>query len=209
MSARVSRRNTGVGRDTAPQAGGGSTVDAMPSPTRSASLMFMPLGRPPKWTRDESPGAPAARFVITLWLKMTVHTTFVNGTFLGLRREKWVFRQGSNGRLWPASAGTRYPSDVTDAESGLVEPLIPPGKRGGGKRTAPRTRHFSLALLKKIHAGPDWICSADPRFCAPRLEVRRVFKKRDASRNKVEFGSCMAKTHFFELNFKAAISLLS
>src|ERR1700726_1024716 len=29
----------------------------------------------------------------------------------------------------------RYPSDLTDDEWGLVEPLIPPGKTGGGKRT--------------------------------------------------------------------------
>ncbi len=29
----------------------------------------------------------------------------------------------------------RYPSDLTDEEWALVEPLIPPGKRGGGKRT--------------------------------------------------------------------------
>ena len=29
----------------------------------------------------------------------------------------------------------RYPSDLTDSEWKLVEPLIPPGKRGGGKRT--------------------------------------------------------------------------
>jgi hypothetical protein len=29
-----------------------------------------------------------------------------------------------------------YPSDLTDSEWELVEPLIPPpGKRGGGKRT--------------------------------------------------------------------------
>jgi hypothetical protein len=28
----------------------------------------------------------------------------------------------------------RYPSDLTDEEWGLVEPLIPPGKTGGGKR---------------------------------------------------------------------------
>jgi hypothetical protein len=26
----------------------------------------------------------------------------------------------------------RYPSDLTDDEWGLVEPLIPPGKTGGG-----------------------------------------------------------------------------
>jgi hypothetical protein len=29
----------------------------------------------------------------------------------------------------------RYPSDLTDAEWELVEPLIRPGKHGGGKRT--------------------------------------------------------------------------
>ena len=29
----------------------------------------------------------------------------------------------------------RYPSDLTDDEWRLVEPLIPPGKPGGGKRT--------------------------------------------------------------------------
>ena len=28
----------------------------------------------------------------------------------------------------------RYPSDLTDEEWNLVEPLIPPGKPGGGKR---------------------------------------------------------------------------
>ena len=29
----------------------------------------------------------------------------------------------------------RYPSDLTDDEWGLVEPLIPPGKTGGISRT--------------------------------------------------------------------------
>ena len=28
----------------------------------------------------------------------------------------------------------RYPSDLTDEEWAHIEPLIPPGKRGGGKR---------------------------------------------------------------------------
>jgi len=32
-------------------------------------------------------------------------------------------------------AGPRYPSDLTDAEWVLVEPFIPPAKRGGRKRT--------------------------------------------------------------------------
>ena len=32
----------------------------------------------------------------------------------------------------------RYPSDLTDNEWRAVEPLIPPGKRGGDKRTVVR-----------------------------------------------------------------------
>ena len=31
-------------------------------------------------------------------------------------------------------AGLRYPSDLTDAEWALVEPFIPPAKRGGRRR---------------------------------------------------------------------------
>ena len=31
--------------------------------------------------------------------------------------------------------GLRYPSDLTDAEWAVIVPLIPPGKRGGDKRT--------------------------------------------------------------------------
>lgn len=32
-------------------------------------------------------------------------------------------------------AGLRYPSDLTDAEWMLIEPLIPPPRRGGRRRT--------------------------------------------------------------------------
>jgi len=32
-------------------------------------------------------------------------------------------------------SGLRYPSDLTDDEWALVEPLIPPAKRRGNKRT--------------------------------------------------------------------------
>ena len=34
----------------------------------------------------------------------------------------------------------RYPSDLTDAEWGLVASLIPPAKRGGNKRTVDMRR---------------------------------------------------------------------
>ena len=33
-----------------------------------------------------------------------------------------------------ADRGLRYPSDLTDAEWALVEPMIPPAKRGGRRR---------------------------------------------------------------------------
>ena len=32
-------------------------------------------------------------------------------------------------------AGLRYPSDLTDAEWALVEPFVPPARRGGRRRT--------------------------------------------------------------------------
>ena len=54
----------------------------------------------------------------------------------------------------------RYPSDLTDAEWAHIEPLIPPGKPGGGKRrVAIREvingvmyilRAMSLSLLKFV-----------------------------------------------------------
>ena len=44
----------------------------------------------------------------------------------------------------------RYPSDLSDAEWALVEPLIPPGKRGGGKRTV---------VIRKVVDGVMFILS--------------------------------------------------
>ena len=41
----------------------------------------------------------------------------------------------------------RYPSDLTDDEWGLVEPLIPPGKTGGGKRTV---------IMREVPSGMWW-----------------------------------------------------
>ena len=60
----------------------------------------------------------------------------------------------------------RYPSDLTDDEWGLVEPLIPPGKTGGGKRRvnerstrAPR----SLAGVRDSHREGVTVACADQR----------------------------------------------
>ena len=46
----------------------------------------------------------------------------------------------------------RYPSDLTDAEWALIEPLIPPAKRGGGKRTV-NMREVVNGLMDVLSTG--------------------------------------------------------
>ena len=49
----------------------------------------------------------------------------------------------------------RYPSDLSDDEWGLVEPLIPPGKTGGGKRTVVM-REVVNGLMYILSTGCQW-----------------------------------------------------
>src|ERR1700675_1462364 len=49
----------------------------------------------------------------------------------------------------------RYPSDLTDDEWNLVEPLIPPGKTGGGKRTV-IMREVVNGLMYVLSTGCQW-----------------------------------------------------
>lgn len=49
----------------------------------------------------------------------------------------------------------RYPSDLTDAEWALVEPLIPPAKRGGGKRSVD-LRCVVNGLMYVLSTGCQW-----------------------------------------------------
>ena len=51
--------------------------------------------------------------------------------------------------------GLRYPSDLTDAEWALVEPLIPPAKRGGRKREVD-VREVLNGLLYVLSTGCQW-----------------------------------------------------
>ena len=53
----------------------------------------------------------------------------------------------------------RYPSDLTDAEWAHIEPLIPPGKPGGGKRRV-AIREVQRRDVHSEHAS----C---PRICRP------------------------------------------
>jgi transposase len=49
----------------------------------------------------------------------------------------------------------RYPSDLTDAEWSYVAPLIPPGKRGGGKRCVD-LREVMNAIMYILSTGCQW-----------------------------------------------------
>ena len=49
----------------------------------------------------------------------------------------------------------RYPSDLTDEEWSLVAPLIPPAKRGGGKRTV-SMREVVNGLMYVLSTGCQW-----------------------------------------------------
>lgn len=59
----------------------------------------------------------------------------------------------------------RYPSDLTDEEWALVEPLIPPGKRGGGKRTVVM-RNVMNGIMYVLSTGCQW--RAIPKDLPPR-----------------------------------------
>ena len=49
----------------------------------------------------------------------------------------------------------RYPSDVTDAEWALIEPLIPAAKRGGRRRKTDMRQTFN-AVMYLLSTGCQW-----------------------------------------------------
>ena len=62
----------------------------------------------------------------------------------------------------------RYPSDLTDEEWALIEPLIPPAKRGGGKRTV-IVREVVNGVMYVLSTGCQW--RAIPKDLPPRSTV--------------------------------------
>ena len=68
----------------------------------------------------------------------------------------------------------RYPTDLTDAEWTLVEPLIPPAKRGGNKRTVDM-REVVNGLMYILGTGCQW--AAIPKDLAPRSTVHDYFAR--------------------------------
>src|SRR3954453_16989943 len=67
-----------------------------------------------------------------------------------------------------ARAGLRYPSDLTDAEWALVEPFIPPARRGGRRRTGD-VREVLNGLLYVLATGCQW--RALPQDLPPKSTV--------------------------------------
>ena len=66
----------------------------------------------------------------------------------------------------------RYPSDLTDAEWQLIKPLIPPAKRGGGKRTV-NIREVINGLMYVLSTGCQW--RAIPKDFPPKSTVYGYF----------------------------------
>ena len=66
----------------------------------------------------------------------------------------------------------RYPSDLTDEEWALIAPVIPPAKRGGGKRTV-SIREVVNGLMYVLSSGCQW--RALPKDLPPRSTVNGYF----------------------------------
>src|SRR5712691_2691678 len=68
--------------------------------------------------------------------------------------------------------GLRYPSDMSDAEWALVEPLIAPAKRGGRKRTV-NVREVVNGIFYVLSTGCQW--EALPKDLPPKSTVWDYF----------------------------------
>jgi transposase len=66
----------------------------------------------------------------------------------------------------------RYPSDLTDAEWSQIAPLIPPGKRGGGKRRVD-LREVMNGIMYILSTGCQW--RAIPKDLPPRSTLYDYF----------------------------------
>src|SRR5215212_6439037 len=71
-------------------------------------------------------------------------------------------------RLAARRVGQRYDSDLADEEWALVAPLIPPAKRGGGKRTV-NIREVLNGIFYVLWTGCQW--KALPKDFPPKSTV--------------------------------------
>ena len=67
----------------------------------------------------------------------------------------------------------RYPSDLTDDEWALTEPLIPPAKRGGRRRTV-IMRQIVNGLMYVLSTGCQW--RAIPKDLPPKSTIYEYFE---------------------------------
>ena len=78
-------------------------------------------------------------------------------------------RSGNLSTAAPADrTGLRYPSDLTDAEWVIVEPIIPPAKRGG-RRRAVNVREVLNGIFYVLWTGCQW--KALPKHLPPKSTV--------------------------------------
>jgi transposase len=68
--------------------------------------------------------------------------------------------------------GLRYPSDLSDAEWALVEPDIPPAKRGGRRRSV-NVREVLNAIFYVLSTGCQW--QALPKDLPPKSTAHYYF----------------------------------
>jgi transposase len=68
--------------------------------------------------------------------------------------------------------GLRYPSDLTDAEWALIEPAIPPAKRGGRRRGV-NIREVLNAIFYVLSTGCQW--QALPKDLPPKSTAHHYF----------------------------------
>ena len=71
-----------------------------------------------------------------------------------------------------ARRGLRYPSDMSDAEWALVEPMIPPGRRGGRPRGV-NLREVLNAIFYVLATGCQW--QAMPKDLPPKSTAHHYF----------------------------------
>ena len=75
-------------------------------------------------------------------------------------------------RLAAQRSGLRYPSDLTDAEWALIEPMIPPARSGGRPRDV-NVREVVNGIFYVLSTGCQWL--ALPKDLPPKSTVHHHF----------------------------------
>jgi len=87
--------------------------------------------------------------------------------YVTLRNDRFVIPVRASDRR-----GLRYPSDLTNAEWALVEPMIPPAKRGGRRREV-NVREVLNAIFYVLSTGCQW--QALPKDLPPKSTAHYYF----------------------------------